>query len=138
MAITFQYQDIKFRLKDVTKIKAWIREIITLEKKKTGQINIVFTSDASLLETNIRFLDHDTYTDIITFDYCEGQTISGDIVISTERVADNAAKYGVSFQEELRRVMIHGVLHLCGYKDKTRKEAEEMRGKESWALKKAP
>lgn len=136
MAITFQKQEIQFKLTDSLKVKSWIKRIIELEKKKQGQINFVFTSDEQVLQTNIQFLNHNTYTDIITFDDCDGNTINGDIVISVERVQENAGKFAVNFEEELKRVIIHGVLHLCGYKDKTKKQAEEIRKKENWALKK--
>ncbi len=136
MAITFQNQEIQFKLKDTLKVKSWIKKIIELEKKKQGQLNFVFTGDKQLLQTNIQFLNHNTYTDIITFDNCEGNTVNGDIVISVERVKENAEKFAVNFDEELKRVIIHGILHLCGYKDKTKKHAEEMRKKENWALKK--
>lgn len=134
MAITFQYQEIKFKLQEASKIKSWIRKIIISEKKKTGQLDFVFTNDEKLLETNIQFLNHTTYTDIITFDYCEGDRISGDIIISVDRVKENAGKFGVDVQEELKRVIIHGVLHLCGYKDKTKQAAILMRKKEDQAL----
>jgi probable rRNA maturation factor len=141
MAITFQSQDtdsnpIGFKLQDSTKIKSWIKKIIESEKKKTGQLNFVFTSDEELLKTNIQFLNHSTYTDIITFDSCEGETVNGDIIISIERVAENAHKFKVDFKQELKRVIIHGVLHLCGYKDKTNAQAKIIRAKEDEALKK--
>lgn len=134
--ITFQSQEIPFKLKESTKIKTWIKKIIELEKKKSGDLNFVFTSDEEVLKANIQFLNHNTYTDIITFDSCEDKTINGDIIISVERVEENAKKFDVSFETELKRVIIHGVLHLCGYKDKSAKDAELMRSKENWALKK--
>lgn len=133
--ITFQSQEIAFKLKESTKIKTWINKIIALEKKKTGQLNFVFTSDEEVLKANIEFLNHSTYTDIITFDSCEGNTINGDIIISVERVEENAKKFDVLFETELKRVIIHGVLHLCGYKDKSTKDVELMRSKENSALK---
>lgn len=136
MAISFQNQEIQFKLSDKIKIKSWIKTIVELEKKILGQINFVFTSDAELLKTNIEFLNHNTYTDIITFDYCEGKLINGDIIISIERVKENAQKFKVDFDSEVKRVIIHGVLHLCGYKDKSTKDTEVMKGKENWALKK--
>lgn len=136
MAVSFQSQNITFTLSDKLKIKTWIAKIIELEKKKPGQINFVFTSDEELLKTNIEFLNHDTLTDIITFDYCEGKTITGDIIISIERVKENAETFKADFKEELKRVIIHGVLHLCGYKDKSAADELEMRAKENWALKK--
>lgn len=136
MAITFHNQEIKFTLKEKVKIKNWIQKIISGEKKQLGQVNYVFTSDEELLKVNVQFLKHNTYTDIITFDYCEGKKVIGDIIISVERVEENAKKLKVDFNEELRRVIIHGVLHLCGYKDKTKAAAELMRKKENLALKK--
>jgi len=136
MAISFQNQEIQFQLSDKIKIKSWIKTIVELEKKILGQINFVFTSDAELVKTNIEFLNHNTYTDIITFDYCEGKLINGDIIISIERVKENAQKFKVDFDSEVKRVIIHGVLLLCGYKDKSTKDAEVMKGKENWALKK--
>jgi len=136
MAITFQTQEIKFKVNEPVKTKMWIKNIIELEKKKLGQINFVFTNDDEVLKTNIQFLDHNTYTDIITFDYCEGKTISGDIIISVERVKENAEKFTSTFEDEIKRVMIHGALHLCGFKDKTSADAALMRKKENWALKK--
>jgi rRNA maturation RNase YbeY len=136
MAVLFQNQEIQFKLSDKIKIKSWIKTIVELEKKILGQINFVFTSDAELVKTNIEFLNHNTYTDIITFDYCEGKLINGDIIISIERVKENAQKFKVDFDSEVKRVIIHGVLHLCGYKDKSTKDTEVMKGKENWALKK--
>lgn len=136
MAITFQNQDIRFRLKDKIALKHWMKRVIADERKICGELNFVFTSDASLLKTNQAFLNHNTYTDIITFDSCEGNVINGDILISVERVRENAAKFGTHFEGELHRVMIHGVLHLLGYKDKSKKDKAEMRRRENAALKK--
>ena len=136
MAVSFQNQTVQFKLSEKIKIKSWVKKIIELEKKKLGQVNFVFTTDEELLKTNIEFLNHDTYTDIITFDYCEGKTINGDIIISVDRVKENAEKFKVDFESEIKRVIIHGVLHLCGYKDKSSKDAAEMKSKENWALKK--
>jgi len=136
MAITFQNQEITFKLQESVKIKAWIKKVIEVEKKKQGQVNFVFTNDEEILKTNIQYLNHSTYTDIITFDYCEGKIINGDIIISIERVKENAEKFKSTFDLEMKRVIIHGVLHLCGYKDKTVKDAAIMREKENWALKK--
>jgi probable rRNA maturation factor len=134
MAISFHIQHIDFKLKQGTRIRSWVKTIIELEKKQVGQLNFVFTSDEDLLKVNQQFLKHDTYTDIITFDYTEGKKLSADIMISIDRVEENAKKLKIDFQEELRRVIIHGVLHLCGYKDKSKADAELMRKKENWAL----
>lgn len=136
MAISFQNQAIEFKLSEKIKIKSWVKKIVELEKKKLGQVNFVFTGDKELLKTSIQFLNHNTYTDIITFDYCDEKTINGDIIISVERVKENANKFKVDFESEIKRVIIHGVFHLCGYKDKTTKDATEMKTKENWALKK--
>jgi rRNA maturation RNase YbeY len=133
--ISFQNQSIAFQLKEKTKLKLWIKSIIEKEKHALGDINYIFCSDDELLEINLKHLNHNTLTDIITFDYVEGKTVSSDIFISIDRVTENAKKFEVSFEEELRRVLIHGVLHLCGYKDKTKADAELMRKKENWALK---
>jgi probable rRNA maturation factor len=136
MAILFQGQHIQFKLKEQSRVKSWIKKIIHLEKRKAGQLNFVFTADEELLKMNIHYLNHSTYTDIITFDYCEDDTINGDIFISVERVRENSEKFKTSFEEELRRVIIHGVLHLCGYGDKTAGDKALMRKKEDQVLKK--
>ncbi|MDX2173726.1 MAG: rRNA maturation RNase YbeY [Bacteroidota bacterium] len=136
MAIHFYNEDIDFKLKNKSKLKSWIKQIIELEKKTLGTLNYIFTSDEELLKKNIQFLNHNTLTDIITFDYCEDKQLNSDIFISVERVNENAKKFEVTFQEELHRVIIHGALHLCGYKDKTKPDAETMRKKENWALRK--
>jgi probable rRNA maturation factor len=133
--ISFQNQSISFKLKDKTRLKAWIKTVTEKEKHRLGDINYIFCSDDELLEINIQHLNHTTYTDIITFDYTEGNKISSDIFISIDRVEENAKKFKVSFEEELHRVMIHGILHLCGYKDKSKADAELMRKKENGALK---
>lgn len=133
--ITFQNQSISFKLKEKTRLKAWIKTVTEREKHRLGDINYIFCSDDELLEINIQHLNHNTYTDIITFDYTEGDKISSDIFISIDRVEENAKKFKVSFEEELHRVMIHGILHLCGYKDKSKTDAELMRKKENAALK---
>ena len=112
----------------------WIINSIINESKIVGQLCFIFCTDEYLLEKNIQFLKHDTYTDIITFDYCEGDIISGDIFVSVERVTENADKFGVNFENELDRVIIHGVLHLAGYKDKSKEEANTMREKEDFYL----
>ena len=132
--ISFQNQSISFKLKDKTKLKLWIKAIVDTEKHVLGNLNYIFCSDDELLEINIKHLNHNTFTDIITFDYTEDKKISSDIFISIDRVVENSKKFDTSFENELHRVMIHGVLHLCGYKDKTKPDAELMRKKENWAL----
>lgn len=134
--ISFQNQGIDFKLKDKTRLKQWIKHIILSENKIAGPIAYIFCTDDELLEVNLAHLNHNTYTDIITFDYTEGSKVSGDILISIDRVKENAVKFEVSFEEELRRVMIHGVLHLCGYKDKSKEQSQLMRKKENSALSK--
>lgn len=133
--VSFFNQSISFKLKDKTKLKQWIKTITEKEKHKLGQINYIFCTDDELLEINIRHLNHKTLTDIITFDYTEGKTIHSDIYISIERVEENSKKFKVTFDEELHRVMIHGILHLCGYKDKSKADSELMRKKENASLK---
>ncbi len=133
--ISFNNQSISFKLKDKTKLKQWIKIITEKEKHRLGSINYIFCTDDELLEINIRHLNHNTLTDIITFDYTEDKTINSDIFISIDRIAENAQKFKVSFEEELHRVMIHGILHLCGYKDKSKADAELMRKKENTSLK---
>ncbi len=135
MATSFQIQQPGFVLKHKTKLKTWISQVIGREGLTPGEIVFVLTSDEAVLASNQQFLQHDTYTDIITFDYCEGKQVNGDILISLDRVKENAVKFGVSQGHELRRVMIHGVLHLCGYKDKSKRDAALMRNKEDEALK---
>ena len=133
--IHFRKGDITCSVESKRLVSTWVSSVVLKHKKTLGDICVVSCSDEYLLTVNIEHLDHDYYTDIITFDYSEGNGISGDLLISFERVKENAKNHGVGFQEELRRVIIHGVLHLVGYKDKTDKEALEMREKENEALK---
>ena len=133
--ITFQNQSIAFKLKEKAKLKSWIKTITEKEKHRLGDVNYIFCNDDELLEINLQHLNHNTYTDIITFDYTEDKKINSDIFISVDRVVENAQKFKVSFEEELHRVMIHGILHLCGYKDKSKADAELIRKKENTALK---
>lgn len=135
MSIIFSVEEISFNLKEKNKIKRWIKNIIENEGKKLGEISYIFCSDGYLLEINQKYLEHDTYTDIITFDYTENSgIISGDIFVSVDRVGENAREFGVTFDEEMRRVLIHGVLHLLGYPDKKPNEEKKMRQKENEAL----
>ena len=114
--------------------EAWIEKIITYESKKLGEITFIFCDDAYLLEKNIKFLSHNSLTDVITFDYCENNNINGDVFISIDRVKENANEFKETFLNELHRVMAHGLLHLLGYKDKNQKEADIMRSKENFYL----
>jgi probable rRNA maturation factor len=127
--IDFNYET-DFELSDETRYSNWISEVITSEGKKEGEISYIFCNDDYLLEINQKHLDHDTLTDIISFDYTVGNEISGDIFISVERVRDNASDFNVPFDEELLRVMSHGILHYCGYKDKGEDNQALMRSKE--------
>lgn len=120
-----------FILKNKLKRKKWLKEVIQQEAYRVGDLNYIFCSDEQLLEINIQYLNHDYYTDIITFDYKENQLISGDIFISTDRVKDNAVINNEDFDHELNRVLVHGVLHIIGYKDKLEKDIELMRKKEN-------
>jgi len=115
-------------------LESWLKEVVLEEKKSLGILTLVFGSDDWLLEKNIEFLNHDYYTDIITFDYTEDDVISGDLLISVDRVFDNADSNNVSRETELNRVIVHGVLHLLGYKDKSPEESELMRKKEDYYL----
>jgi len=132
--IHFNESDIPCRVKRRLAVKSWLKQIIEPRNKSVGEISIVMCSDKLLLETNQKYLNHDYYTDIITFDYTEKDQISGDLMISYERVKENAKKENVAVQDELRRVMAHGVLHLLGFKDKSEREAAEMRTQEDAAL----
>lgn len=114
----------------------WLEDIIISEQKKIGDINYIFGDDEFILKINQDYLQHDYYTDIITFDMVKGRTISGDIFVSLQRVFDNATLLSKNQEEEVRRVLAHGILHLCGYKDKKEEEIIEMRGKEDFYLNK--
>lgn len=127
--VIFNYET-DFQLENESVYEQWIDAVIESEGKEPGEINYIFCDDEYLHNINMQYLNHDTLTDIISFDYCIGDLISGDIFISIERVMDNAKEYEVSFNEELLRVLAHGVLHYCGYKDKTENEALLMRTKE--------
>jgi rRNA maturation RNase YbeY len=135
MPITYQTADMR-----VPKIKRqntgiWIKEVARIHRKKVDEIAYIFCSDAKILEINKQYLRHDYYTDIITFDYSEGDRISGDIFISLDTVKSNSEKFKTSYNEELHRVVIHGILHLCGFKDNTPEDEKIMREKENEALK---
>lgn len=132
--ISFFSEDIAFEPQHTDQIIPWIEQTIEKYACNLSFINFIFCSDDYLHQLNVSYLDHDTLTDIITFPYSTAPQIEGDIFISIERVRDNAATYKVSFEEELLRVIIHGVLHLCGFKDKTPAEKEEMDQKENEAL----
>ena len=136
--IQYIAEDIKLPALEKQKINRWIKETATEYAKKVGDIAYIFCSDERILEVNKQYLNHDYYTDIITFDYSEGSTISGDIFISLDTVMSNATEFNVSFEQELKRILIHGVLHLCGQDDKTPKLRLQMSEKENAALQKFP
>jgi rRNA maturation RNase YbeY len=134
MAIFFHTLDADPRLQHKNALKRWISDCISGENKKPGDINVIFCSDEHLLEMNRTHLDHDYYTDIITFDFSQENAVSGDLYISLDRVKDNANKNASSLQNETYRVIIHGVMHLCGYKDKQKNEILIMRQQEEKCL----
>ena len=123
-----------FILENQVKIRQWFEATAKSEGKHIGALNYIFCDDEYLIKINVEFLQHETYTDIITFDYSVGDELISDIYISTERVAENAKEFGETFDGELNRVLIHGLLHLCGYKDKTEEEAILMRSKENYYI----
>lgn len=127
--INFNYET-DFTLDSEQSFSDWLSAVIVSEKKKEGEINYIFCDDEYLHKINVEYLDHDTLTDIISFDYTVGSELNGDIFVSVERVEDNAKDFNVSFYEELKRVLVHGILHYCGYKDKTDADVELMRLKE--------
>lgn len=127
--ISFNYE-IDFELQDETAFANWLSKVILSENKTEGDINYIFCNDDYLHKINLEYLEHDNLTDIISFDYSVGNELHGDIFISVERVIENAVDYNVSFDEELKRVMAHGVLHYSGYKDKLESDSEIMRKKE--------
>ena len=133
--IAFHYET-DFLLENTKSFIRWIKNVILEENKELGEVNYIFCDDKYLLGKNIKYLDHDTLTDIITFNYCEGDIISSDIMISIERVMENSSIFENSFSEELNRVMIHGILHLIGYNDKTDGEKEIIRKKEDYYVNK--
>ena len=132
--ITFNIEDADPKLKNKRLLKSWIAKVADSYGLKTGDLAYVFCSDDRILEVNREFLQHDYYTDIITFDYCEGDTISGDMYISVDTVRTNSELYSTSFINEMHRVIIHGVLHLCGLKDKAPDDEKKMREAEAKAL----
>ncbi|MGZ9734790.1 rRNA maturation RNase YbeY [Flavobacterium sp. GNP002] len=127
--INFNYET-DFNLDNEEATAAWLGNVITSENKKEGEINYIFCDDEYLHKINVEYLNHDTLTDIISFDYSMGNELHGDIFVSIERVKDNATDFNVSFEDELKRVLVHGILHYCGYKDKGEAEELLMRSKE--------
>ena len=134
--ICFYNEDVNYRLVYKEKIRLWILATIKQEKKQAGDISFVFCSDEHLLEINRQYLSADYLTDVITFDFTEENQVSGDIFISVDRVKENAKLYKQKYYQEMLRVILHGILHLCGYKDKTDDEEKQMREKEDYYLQK--
>lgn len=134
MAIIFSYEEVDFFLENEVLIKEWIKQLIESKQKEVGEINYIFVTDEKILEINQEYLKHDYYTDIITFDYCVGNIISGDLFISLETVETNAIKYNTTLEKEMNRVIVHGVLHLLGYTDDGEENKTVMRQEEDKAL----
>ena len=132
--ISFNYET-DFELGNEEAFENWISRVISSEEKKEGEINFIFCDDEYLHKLNVEYLEHDTLTDVISFDYSVGNELHGDVYISTERVADNAMDFNVTFEEEIKRVIIHGILHYCGYKDKSETDEALMRSKEEEKIK---
>ena len=124
----------KFNLEDEKQVADWVQFTLDSEEKELGELNYIFCDDEYLHEINVKSLKHNTLTDIISFDYTQGIVVSGDVYISYERVEENADELNISFKDELHRVMIHGVLHYCGYKDKSEEDKMMMRAKEDYYL----
>jgi rRNA maturation RNase YbeY len=135
MSVYFHNEDNSYVLLEKKPIKRWLNEVVMFHEKTLGTINIIFCSDNYLLAINREHLKHNYYTDIITFSFCENNTLSGDLFISIERIKDYSKNNNLFFVNELHRVIVHGVLHLCGFNDKTEKEKEKMRQLEDRFLK---
>ena len=132
--VRYFQEDILYELKQKMRNNRWLKTVAGSEMRRLGAVNIIFCSDNYILDVNIRYLGHDYFTDIITFDYCEKDVLSGDLFISIDSVRENALYYGVPFEDELDRVMVHGLLHLIGYDDHTPEQQAEMRAKEDYYL----
>ena len=136
--VSFFTEDIKFPFKEKRLTSSWLKFVAESEAKRLGDISVIFCSDNYILDVNIKYLQHDYYTDIITFDYCEGNKLSGDLFISVDSVRENASFYGTEFADELNRVIVHGLLHLIGYDDHTEEDIAQMRAKENYYLSQRP
>jgi rRNA maturation RNase YbeY len=132
--IAYYREDTEFEFKGKAFNNRWLRMVAGSEIRKIGDVSIIFCSDNYILDVNMRYLQHDYFTDIITFDYCESDRLSGDLFISVDSVRENALFYGTEFEDELNRVMVHGLLHLIGYDDHTEDEQKTMREKEDYYL----
>ena len=136
--IRYYSEDTNFEFKGKLLNNRWIKFVAESEVRKVGDINVIFCSDNYILDVNMKYLQHDYFTDIITFDYCEDDVLSGDLFISIDSVKDNALFYGTVFPDELNRVIVHGILHLIGYDDHTDSEQKTMRSKENYYLSQRP
>lgn len=132
--VRYFFEDTSFLFKPMRFTSGWLKLVAESEIRKLGAVNIIFCSDNYILDINQRYLGHDYFTDIITFDYCEGNVLSGDLFISVDSVRENALYYGTEFDDELNRVIVHGVLHLIGYDDHTESDIAMMRSKENYYL----
>lgn len=132
--VSYYTQDIDFTFKNKAANNQWLKVVAESEIRRLGQISIIFCSDNYILDINMKYLQHDYFTDIITFDYCKGDKLSGDLFISIDSVRENSRLYDVDFQEELYRVIVHGLLHLIGYDDHTKAQKAQMRAKEDYYL----
>lgn len=134
MPVSFHSEQINFSISEEHAVTTWLNEVCVAEGKSLEAVSYIFCSDEYLLEMNRQYLNHDYYTDVITFDYCEADAVSGDVFISIDRVEENAQNVGVSKQDELHRIMVHGLLHLIGYGDKSEADKEQMTQKEDYYL----
>lgn len=132
--VRYYCEDIKFLFKNKLANNRWLKLVAGSEIKTLGDISIIFCSDNYILDVNIKYLHHDYFTDVITFDYCEGDRLSGDLFVSIDSVRENAIEFGTDFDEELHRVIVHGLLHLIGYDDHTPEDQKVMRAKEDYYL----
>jgi rRNA maturation RNase YbeY len=132
--VSYFKEDTKFDFKEKRRTNRWLKLVAESEIRRLGDVSIIFCSDNYILDVNIKYLKHDYFTDIITFDYCEGETLSGDLFISVDSVRENALFYGAEFADELNRVIVHGLLHLIGYDDHSEADKKVMRSKENYYL----
>lgn len=132
--VSYYNEDIVFPFKEKRLTSRWLKFVAESESKRLGDVAVIFCSDNFILDVNIKYLQHDYFTDIITFDYCEGNRLSGDLFISIDSVRENASFYGTDFADELNRVIVHGLLHLIGYDDHTEEDIAIMRAKENYYL----
>lgn len=132
--ISYYFQDTDFKFRDRRRTNEWLKLAAESEIRRIGNISIIFCSDNYVLDINQKYLQHDYFTDIITFDYCEGDRLSGDLFISVDSVRENSVEFGTEFKDELNRVIIHGLLHLVGYDDHTETDIKLMRSKENYYL----